>query len=121
MVRVDDTALKYHRDDSSKTYKPVLDPRHGDRREWNLRKLLGSHENAHIAFTLSTQTVMGAFLMTMAGYFTPALNSIQSGPAFIPTLLIMLTSWASACLNSTCTWANRIVSIAASITYGIPR
>lgn len=91
MVRVDDTALKYHRDESSNTYKPVLDPRHGDRREWNLRKLLGSHENAHIAFTLSTQTVMGAFLVTMAGYFTPALNSIQSGPAFIPTLLIMLT------------------------------
>ena len=40
------------------------------KREWNLRKLLSSHENAHIAFTLSSQTVMGAFLLLFLGSIT---------------------------------------------------
>ena len=91
MVRVDSTALKYHRDDASGAFRPVVDPKHGFRREWNLKKLLGSHENAHIAFTLSAQAVMGAFVLLTVGAaaFAP-LAAFKAGAAFLPALLAMV-------------------------------
>ena len=67
MVRVDSQPLKYHRNEATNQFRPALDPKQGYARQWNLRKLLGSHENAHIAFTLSVQAVMGAFLMLSVG------------------------------------------------------
>lgn len=69
MVRVDSTALKYHRDDSNgnENFQPVLDPKNNTKREWNLKKLLSSHENAHIIFTLTSQSIIGAFLLLMFG------------------------------------------------------
>jgi DMSO reductase iron-sulfur subunit len=82
MVRVDSTPLKYHRDDGAGTFKPVLDPKYGFERQWNLNKLLGSHENAHIAFTLSVQSVMGAFAMLLLPAFA-GLNTL-------PVLLVMV-------------------------------
>jgi len=92
MVRVDNTAVKYHKDDSTGKFKPELDPKHGFKREWNLKRLLGSHENAHIAFTLSIQTVMGAFLMlTLGSWFgvSPVANFVASS-AYLPMLLVMV-------------------------------
>lgn len=92
MVRVDSTALKYHKDDATGTFKPELDPKHGFKREWNLKKLLNSHENAHIAFTLSIQTVIGAFLLLVLGSwasFAPVTQLVSSS-AFLPMLAIML-------------------------------
>lgn len=80
MVRVDDTPVKYHRDDSAddgNVFRSELDPKHGFARRWNLKKLLSSHENAHIAFTLSTQAVMGAFLLVFIGRYA-GLNGIES-------------------------------------------
>ena len=96
MVRVDSTALKYHRDDSEGRFRPVVDPKHGFKRQWNLGKLLGSHENAHIAFTLSVQTVMGAFmLLTLGGWFGPAaLTQLTAGVALLPALVVMLVLMA---------------------------
>ncbi len=67
MVRVDTTPLKYHRDDTTGEYKPVVDPKHEKKRHWNLKKLFSSHENSHIIFTLATQTVIGAFLLFLFG------------------------------------------------------
>ncbi|MFK5892023.1 MAG: dimethyl sulfoxide reductase anchor subunit [Pseudomonadota bacterium] len=101
MVRVDETAIKYHRSDdcssptsSSKeaetTFTPELDPKRGFKRQWNLKKLLGSHENAHIAFTLSVQTVMGAFLWLFAGQGITAMNSLTTGSFHVFSLLAML-------------------------------
>ena len=92
MVRVDNTAVKYHKDDSTGKFKPELDPKHGFKREWNLKKLLGSHESAHVAFTLSIQTVMGAFVMLTLGAWTafPAMTTLKESPAFIPLLIILL-------------------------------
>ncbi len=92
MVRVDSTAVKYHRDDSEGAFRPMVDPKHGFQREWNLRKLLGSHENAHIAFTLSVQAVMGAFLLLVLGGWSgrEAITSFKDSSAFLPTLLVML-------------------------------
>ena len=92
MVRVDSTALKYHRDDSSGAFRPTLDPKHGYQRQWNLKKLLGSHENAHIAFTLSVQTVMGAFLMLILGgcLGNAPLIALGGSAAHLPLLGLML-------------------------------
>ncbi|MBM4180685.1 MAG: dimethyl sulfoxide reductase anchor subunit [Betaproteobacteria bacterium] len=82
MVRVDSTPLKYHKDDGEGAFRPQLDPKYGFKRHWNLGKLLGSHENAHIAFTLSVQAVMGAFVMLLLPGFA-ALNTLA-------TLIVML-------------------------------
>ncbi len=92
MVRVDSTALKYHRDDAEGQFRPILDPKHGYRRAWNLGKLLGSHENAHIVFTLSVQAVMGAFVMLLlGGWFEPtAFTVFGNGPLLVTTLSIMV-------------------------------
>lgn len=91
MVRVDSTPLKYHRDDTSGVYQPSLDPKHGFQREWNWRKLLGSHENAHIAFTLSAQAVMGAFvLLTLGAGVSGSLATLKQTAVFLPLLLVML-------------------------------
>jgi DMSO reductase iron-sulfur subunit len=96
VVRVDSTALKYHRNDTDGVFQPQLDPKHGYKKAWNLRKLLGSHENAHIAFTLSSQAVMGAFLILFLGGFSnyAMLNNIIEATGFIPLLggmLVLLT------------------------------
>ncbi|GAO37405.1 aspartate carbamoyltransferase [Sulfuricella sp. T08] len=92
MVRVDSTALKYHRDDTSGAFRPTLDPKHGYQRHWNLKKLLGSHENAHIAFTLSVQTVMGAFLLLILGGWlgNAQLSAFSGSVAYLPSLGLML-------------------------------
>lgn len=90
MQRVDQTALKYHRDDSEQSFKPALDPKYGDQRKWNWRKLLGSHENAHIAFTLSAQAVMGAFLMLLSGLWFSPLSNYSSSNALLPGLWTMV-------------------------------
>ena len=92
MVRVDSTALKYHRDDNNVAFHPTLDPKHGFKRHWNLKKLLGSHENAHIVFTLSVQTVMGAFLMLILGSWlgNAPLNEFASSAAYLPALGLMV-------------------------------
>ncbi|RDH88606.1 MAG: aspartate carbamoyltransferase [endosymbiont of Escarpia spicata] len=92
MARVDSTALKYHRDDADGSFRPALDPKHGFKREWNLGKLLGSHENAHIAFTLSIQMVMGAFALLTIGPWSglDAVVGFTASDAFLPALLIML-------------------------------
>ncbi len=96
MVRVDDAPVKYHRAEDEKHYKPELDPKKGYRRQWNWRKLLGSHENAHIAFTLSVQTVMGAFaLLVLGGWLdiTPVV-AFRASSAWLPTLGILLAVMA---------------------------
>ncbi|MCW8929864.1 MAG: dimethyl sulfoxide reductase anchor subunit [Gammaproteobacteria bacterium] len=104
MTRVDQTAIKYHRSDepldscNSKTYEessfvPELDPKQGFKREWNLKKLLTSHENAHIAFTISAQLVMGAFIWLFLGSFfgdTLSLNYLSSSSAYLPGLVLLL-------------------------------
>ncbi len=95
MNRVDQNPVKYHREENSENFSPVLDVKqgaikNGNAREWNWAKLLGSHENAHIAFTLSAQTVMAAFVILFAGYwFEPAASFLLSA-AFLPALLVMV-------------------------------
>jgi len=84
MVRVDSTALKYHRDDNDNTqggsFKPVVDPKDGYERQWNLKKLR-SREDPLVLFTLISQMVVGAFLLLFLGpmigleHLTPSAHS----------------------------------------------
>ena len=90
MNRVDQNPVKYHREESSESFKPVLDVKQGVKREWNWARLLGSHENAHIAFTLSAQTVMAAFLILLSGYWFEPVMSFQASNVMLPALLIMV-------------------------------
>ncbi|RTZ62170.1 MAG: aspartate carbamoyltransferase, partial [Gammaproteobacteria bacterium] len=92
VTRPDATPVKYHRDDEAKKYRPVVDKKLGDKREWNWNKLLTSHENAHAMFTLAAQTVMGAFMLLIFG---PVLGldgmaQLKQSSAFIPLLGVML-------------------------------
>ncbi len=92
MVRTDSMPLKYQRNDKlGGRYEARVDEKKIKRqRQWNLHKLLGSHENAHIAFTLSAQTVIGAFMMLM---FAPlaGLGGVATVKAqgFLPLLAVM--------------------------------
>jgi DMSO reductase anchor subunit len=88
--------VKYHRAEDEKHYKPELDPKKGRKREWNWKKLLGSHENAHIAFTLSVQAVMGAFaLLVLGNWFQVApLVAFRQSDAWLPTLGFMVALMA---------------------------
>jgi DMSO reductase iron-sulfur subunit len=68
MKRTDSIPLKYRRDGSAGEYVAELDSSDADTNKyWNLKKLLSSHENAHIIFTLTSQAVIGAFLLFMFG------------------------------------------------------
>ncbi len=92
MRRVDSTPLKYHKDDTVGKYVPTLDPKHGKNKKWGLKTLLASHENAHVIFTLTSQAVMGAFmLLLIAGslFKLPAITAVQSSSAFVPLLVTM--------------------------------
>ena len=100
MTRVDQTAIKYHRNDEPSTefeessFIPELDPKQGFQRQWNLKKLLTSHENAHIVFTVSAQLVMGAFLWLFAGTFIGnadnGLGTLSSSSTYLPGLVILV-------------------------------
>ncbi|ORU92390.1 MAG: aspartate carbamoyltransferase [Cycloclasticus sp. symbiont of Poecilosclerida sp. N] len=91
MTRTDGVPLKYHRDDEEGKFKPELDAKQGYSSHWNWKKLLTSHESAHVIFTLSTQAVLGAFLLLVLS-FIPGLESIsalKAGALFNPALSIM--------------------------------
>ncbi|MEE9303979.1 MAG: DmsC/YnfH family molybdoenzyme membrane anchor subunit [Thiotrichaceae bacterium] len=93
MKRVDSTAIKYHRDDKEGKYQPVLDEKHGKTKHWGMETLLASHENAHVIFTLTSQAVMGAFLILVIGgslLGVSAINSVQQSSALIPLLFVMV-------------------------------
>ncbi len=91
MLRVDATAVKYRKDDTSDSFRPVLDPKHGFRRAWNLQKLLGSHENAHVAFTLGTQAAMGGFVAWLG--LGERMPGEGMSVLFVPLILLGLLSF----------------------------
>lgn len=89
MKRLDSMPIQYHRQDDELSaagrHVPTLDAPSAARRRWNLKKLLGSHENAHVAFTLSVQAVMGAFVMLLL----PAFAALAT-PAVLLVLLALM-------------------------------
>jgi len=76
--RPDSMPVEYVR--RGESFRPAADPaKIPGQRQWNLKKLLTSHENAHIAFTLSSQAVMGAFLLIL---LTVSFAHITYSPSF---------------------------------------
>jgi len=65
MTRTDVQPLKYHKQ-SDGTYRSVVDEKVGKKRHWNLKRL-SSRENPLVIFTLSTQAVIGAFMLLFLG------------------------------------------------------
>lgn len=103
MKRTDSIPLKYRRDGSAGEYVAELDTSDADSNKyWNLKKLLSSHENAHIIFTLTSQAVIGAFLLLMFGAdigVESLTNSFTN--SFIPVMvtLFVILSFGMAKLN----------------------
>ena len=88
-TRPDSAPLKYVQEDGE--FAPVVNEAAGvGERLWNFKSLLTSHENAHIAFTLSTQTVMGAFLIYMGLSLAWGGRHSQE-EFFIPLMVSLLT------------------------------
>ena len=93
MKRVDSVPIKYRRDDPAGKYRSKLDEKHGKSKRWGIKTLLSSHENAHAIFTLSTQAVMGAFVLLMLfGYSfrETSFKGFMNSSAFIPLLMSMI-------------------------------
>ena len=92
MTRTDAMPLKYHLDDKTRKFKPVVDEKQGRQKHWNLRKLLTSHESAHVIFTLCTQATVGAFLMLLAGPLIglDSLAMLQNPKALLPLLIAIV-------------------------------
>ncbi len=90
MTRTDAVPLKYHRDDGQGKFKPVVDEKQGRGQHWNCRKLLTSHESAHVIFTLCTQATVGAFAMLMLGnwFDVDAIIMLKKSSAFVPLILL---------------------------------
>jgi len=107
MSRTDSTVLKYHRNDETGEYEPMVDEqRKSTQKFWNLKKLLTSHENAHIAFTVATQTVIGGFFMVLfAQYFGNNMGLLDFtaniANSYVPLMasLLVLLSFGMAKLN----------------------
>ncbi len=91
MTRTDAIPLKYHRDDAEGKFKPVVDEKLGKERHWNLKKLLTSHESAHVIFTVCTQASVGAFFMLVLGDWLglDAIATLKQSNAYLPLLFLL--------------------------------
>ncbi len=97
MTRPDGMPVKYHKDDKVGQFKPEVDKKIGDKKQWNWRRLLTSHESAHVIFTLCTQAVLGAFLLMTSALLLPnsvfptgALAALQLPGVALPLLAVMI-------------------------------
>ena len=96
MTRTDAMPLKYHRDDAAGKFKPVVDEKLGKESHWNLKKLLTSHESAHVIFTLCTQASVGAFfMMTLGNWFGSTPIAEMKASSFYLAGLFLLTILAT--------------------------
>ncbi len=92
MTRTDSVPLKYHKNEKTGIFKPVVDRKKGAQRKWNCKKLMLTHESAHVAFTLLTQAIVGAFVLLILGDFSgmPALADVKASSNYNILLTIML-------------------------------
>ncbi|WDE06080.1 dimethyl sulfoxide reductase anchor subunit [Thalassomonas viridans] len=89
MARTDSMPIKYDKQEDNE-FRPVLDEKAGKERFWNLKKL-SSRENPLVIFTLSTQAVIGAFIMLFLG---PLLGlesfiAVKNSSLYVPSLMIL--------------------------------
>lgn len=91
MTRTDSMPLKYHKDENSGKYQPIVDTKKGTKKHWNWKPLLLAHESSHVMFTLATQAIVGAFVMLVLGSLigVEAFSTLTDSSAFVPLLIVM--------------------------------
>jgi DMSO reductase iron-sulfur subunit len=89
--RTDSAPIKYHKNDGTGTYKPMVDKKKIKNRQWNIKKL-SSRENPLVIFTLSTQAAIGAFLIAFLGSFfgVESLQTLTASNIFVPFLFSLM-------------------------------
>lgn len=102
MSRPDGMPIKYHKQEDG-NFKSTLDAKkHSAEKQWGIKKLLNSHENAHAIFTLCTQSAMGAALWIILSDLL-TLGSVASattnGSIVIMSLLLALLTYGLVKLN----------------------
>ena len=102
MTRTDSMAVKYHRDNETGKFEPVVDKKNGLKKAWNLNKLR-SREDPLVIFTLVSQAVIGAFLLMFLGNLAgiESVQQIVSSSAYLPMLFVMLALESIALFLST--------------------
>ncbi len=101
--RVDSMPVRYHLNEDKGRYLPEVDEDKLPEKAWNLKKLLTSHEMAHVAFTLSIQAVLGAFVLLVLGRwagFTPIAGIAGSAAGkWLPWLMVAIAAFGLFKLN----------------------
>ncbi|WP_250656942.1 DmsC/YnfH family molybdoenzyme membrane anchor subunit [Alkalimarinus coralli] len=99
--RTDSMPVKYHKQEDG-TFRSVVDEKAGRVKSWALDKL-SSRENPLVIFTLSTQAVIGAFLMTFLGPLLgiDALSAVKESAAYFPMLISLIVIQAGVLVLST--------------------
>jgi len=91
MTRTDSMPVKYHRNHLGEPFKATVDKKQGHEKYWNFKKLLTSHESAHVVFTLCTQATMGAFILLLLGTLVGVESlALLKTPVVFPVLLATL-------------------------------
>lgn len=90
-TRTDSMPIKYHKQDSNGIYRPNVDNKDGNKRQWNLARL-SSREDPLVIFTLTTQAVIGAFLISLLGsmFGIESLTVLSASNSFVPLLFILI-------------------------------
>ncbi len=88
MTRTDSMPIKYHKETAQSEFKAIVDEKQGHEKHWNFKKLLTSHESAHVIFTLCTQATIGVLLMSILGdvFAIEALNLLAEKTLLLPVL-----------------------------------
>jgi len=101
MTRTDVMPVKYHKQEDG-SYRSVVDEKVGKRRRWNIKRL-SSRENPLVIFTLTTQAVIGAFMVLFLGPMIQphAFLSLSESAVAYPLLLTLIIIQAAALVLST--------------------
>ncbi|GAA3938487.1 DmsC/YnfH family molybdoenzyme membrane anchor subunit [Litoribacillus peritrichatus] len=101
MERTDSMPIKYRKEEDG-SFRSVVDEKAGKDRFWNLSRL-SSRENPLVIFTLSTQAILGAFLMLFVGSMmgVESIEAIQQSSVYFPLLFSMIGLQALVLVLST--------------------
>ncbi|KJS07135.1 MAG: aspartate carbamoyltransferase [Gammaproteobacteria bacterium BRH_c0] len=101
MKRTDSMPVKYHRDTQG-NYKPMVDPKKGQKKHWNLQRL-SSRENPLVLFTLAAQGALGAFTAIFLGaqFGLQGFAEFASSVVYAPLVMVCLGMVAFGLFMST--------------------
>ncbi len=99
--RTDSMPIKYHKE-ADGTFRSVVDEKVGRAKSWTIDRL-SSRENPLVIFTISTQAVIGAFLITFLGplFGVEALSAVKESAAYFPMLISLIVIQAGVLVLST--------------------